>query len=238
MSNICFKYKNQDDPAFYYYVPKECFILHERNSHVNYCEEYNIIQKIQKNEEGYFDFSKNIIDIGAEDGNYAMLLDFKHNYCFEPNKRSSCLLYANMYLKDKVDNTEVYLVALGEKEGLVRFDDFHCEGSSWYDKNSNCKIYEVPIKTLDSYNFKNVGLIKIDVEGFEEKVIRGGLLTVISNNYPPILFECWDVDSYGMTQEKHDSLFNLLKTLGYEIFEYWGDHETHLAIHKTQLEKT
>ena len=31
----------------------------------------------------------------------------------------------------------------------------------------------------------------IDVEGFEEKVIRGGLLTIISNNYPPILFECW-----------------------------------------------
>ena len=90
---------------------------------------------------------------------------------------------------------------------------------------------------LDSFNIENVGLIKIDVEGFEEKVIRGSLLTIIKSNYPPILFECWDVNFCNMTQEKHDSLFNLLKTLGYEIFEYWGDFETHLAVHKTQLEK-
>ena len=98
---------------------------------------------------------------------------------------------------------------------------------------------EAETKTLDSFNIENVGFIKIDVEGFEEKVIRGGLLTIIKSNYPPILFECWQV-GYNticgqMTQEKHDSLYNLLKTLGYEIFEGWGDDATHLAVHKTQL---
>lgn len=237
MSNLCYKYKNQEDKQFYYYIPEGCFIINDKFLIVDYCEEYGIIQKIQKNEEGFFDFSKDMIDIGAADGNYAMLLDFKHNYCFEPSKRSACLTYANMYLKNKVDITNVYTVALGENEGVVKFDDFNCEGSSAYSEKANSKIYEVSMKTLDSYNFKNIGFIKIDVEGFEEKVVRGGLATIILNNYPPILFECWNVGQLGMTQEKRDSLFNLLKLLGYETFEYWGDHETHLAVHKTQLNK-
>lgn len=243
MSNICFKYKDQEKPEYYYYIPEDAFVVSDRFLICNYCEEYEIIQKIQKNKEGFFDFSKNIIDIGADDGNYAMLLNFKYNYCFEPNKRSSCILYANMYLKDKVYNTEVYNIPLSNVEEDIQFDGFACNLT---DNDDLVKIYKntstyeqshtVKTKTLDSFNIQNVGLVKIDVEGFEEKVIRGSLMTIISNNYPPILFECWDVGVFGMTQEKRDSLFNLLKTLGYKIFEYWGDNETHLAVHKTQLE--
>lgn len=241
MSEVIFKYPNQEN-FNYYYIPDECFIISDRNTTVNYCEEHEVIQKIQKNEEGFFDFSKNMIDIGADDGNYSMLLDFKHNYCFEPNRRSSCILHANMYLKDKVYNTDVYNVLLSSIEKDVIYDGFSCDENT---TNENCynfhKVYEqqhtVRSKTLDSYNFKNVGFIKIDVEGYEEEVLRGGLLTIIQNNYPPILFECWDVGKSTMTHEKHDSLFNLLETLGYKIFEYWGDFETHLAVHKTQLEK-
>lgn len=238
MSKLCFKFKDQEDVRFYYCIPEDGFIISERNTFVEYCEEYDIIKKIQENKDGFFDFSKNMIDIGAEDGNYAMLLDFKHSYCFEPNKKASCLLYANMYLKNKTNNTTVYNVALSEIEGTIEFDGFCCEDSDCtYETPERSDPYEVETKPLDFFNFKNVGFIKIDVEGYEERVIRGGLLTIISNKYPPILFECWDVDSFGMTKEKRDSLFNLLKTLDYEIFEYWGDHQTHLAVHKTQINK-
>ena len=66
----------------------------------------------------------------------------------------------------------------------------------------------------------------------EYQVLRGGLGTIIRNNYPPILFELWDVDYFGMTQEVHDRLVNFLEGLGYEILWKWGDYETHLAIHK------
>ena len=69
----------------------------------------------------------------------------------------------------------------------------------------------------------------------EYKVLKGGLGTIIRNNYPPILFELWDIGKFGMTKENHDLLQKLLEDLGYEIFWYWGDHETHLAIHKSQL---
>ena len=57
------------------------------------------------------------------------------------------------------------------------------EGEDTIFVNGVEEFRKVPVKTLDSFNLKNIGFIKIDVEGFEEKVIRGGLLTIISNNY-------------------------------------------------------
>lgn len=165
-----------------------------------------------------------------------MLLDFDKNYCFEPNKRMCCLVYTNMYLKDKVKNTEVYNIALGDKEnGSMIFNGFTEKGGKIWDMSMNrCEngIEIVPKTTLDSFGFKNIGLLKTDTEGFDYFVIKGGINTIIENNYPPILFECWDIGHVGQTKEDHDLLMDLIKSLGYKIIEHWGDHETHLAIKK------
>ena len=191
-----------------------------------YCYEADIIEHISRNKEGYFDFSKGMIDIGAAIGEYAANLDFKKIYVFEPDKKLLWTCHANLVNADKEDKTETFQVALSDKEGE---DTIFVNGVDEFRK--------VPVKTLDSFNLKDIGFIKIDVEGFEEKVIRGGLLTIISNNYPPILFECWRAgqivqDGTVFTQEKRDSLFNLLRTLGYEILEGWGNIDNHLAVHK------
>lgn len=235
MADIHYKYET-NGRQYVNVMYSNAFIIDKRNDCADYCEEYNIIKKIQKNEEGFFDFSKNLIDIGAEDGNYAMLLNFKHNYCFEPNKKACCLMYANMFLKDKVDNTDVYNIGLSDHEGTIVFDGFTCEPTNEVWSHGHYKeTYNIPIKLLDSFTTENVGLIKIDIEGYEENALRGGIGTIIRNNYPPILFECWDVGRFGMTQEKHHRLFNFLFSLGYVILIHWGDHETHLAVHGTQI---
>ena len=191
-----------------------------------YCYEADIIEDISRNKEGCFDFSKGMIDIGAAIGEYAANLDFNKIYVFEPDKKLLWTCHANLVNADKEDKTETFQVALSDKEGE---DTIFVNGINEFRK--------VPVKTLDSFNLKDIGFIKIDVEGFEEKVIRGGLLTIISNNYPPILFECWKAgqiiqDGTVFTQEKRDSLFNLLRTLGYEILEGWGNIDNHLAVHK------
>lgn len=191
-----------------------------------YCYEADIIENISHNKEGYFDFSKGMIDIGAAIGEYATNLDFNKIYVFEPDKKLLWTCHANLVNADKEDKVETFQVALSDKEGE---DTIFVNGVDEFRK--------VPVKTLDSFNLKDIGFIKIDVEGFEEKVIRGGLLTIISNNYPPILFECWQAgqiaqDGTVFTQEKRDSLFNLLRTLGYEILEGWGNIDNHLAVHK------
>ena len=104
------------DKYKYYSNEISDFIVNEEDND-NYFDEANILTKINENKEGYFDFNKALIDIGSGDGNYAMLLDFDKNYCFEPNKRMCCLINTNMYLKNKVYNTIVYNVALGDKDG-------------------------------------------------------------------------------------------------------------------------
>lgn len=47
----------------------------------------------------------------------------------------------------------------------------------------------VDLRTLDSYELSGVRLIKIDVEGHEQSVIRGAQHTIIDNNLPSLVVE-------------------------------------------------
>lgn len=198
---------------------------------VVFCWEVWIIQQIKDNVDGYFDFNKNLLDIGAGLGEYCWNLPFKHAYAFEPNKRMVYKIHANAVLHDRVDEIDTFQYLLSDKVEDVNYDGFLTKvgGHIAYD---NSKDHVVQSAVLDSFNLNDIGLIKIDVEGMEEKVLRGGIGTITRSNFPPIVFECWDVGYSGMTQEKHDSLFKFLNDMGYEILEHWGDGETHLAIHK------
>ena len=44
---------------------------------------------------------------------------------------------------------------------------------------SDLGTIDVEVRTLDSFAFENVGFMKIDVEGFEEQVLRGGRETIM-----------------------------------------------------------
>jgi Methyltransferase FkbM domain len=68
---------------------------------------------------------------------------------------------------------------------------------------------QVPVHTLDSYQLDDVALLKIDVEGMEADVIRGGLDT-IRRNRPVIFAEAWDAGYEQATAE-------LLEPLGYRM---------------------
>lgn len=210
------------------------------------CWEYDIIEKINRNEEGYFDFSKGIIDIGAEDGGYAIFCNFDKGYCFEPNKQMCALIWTNMYLKNKINDIEVYNVFLGDKDENIKFDGFSSEkikDDACYLEfgktggGSRGGVVDVKQHLLDEYNIKNVGLIKTDTEGFDYFVLKGGIETIKNNNYPPIIFENWDVGEYGWSQENHDRLDNFIESLGYTIFKKWGSDDTHLAVKLDKDEK-
>ena len=197
--------------------------------------DFEMIDKINKNEEGYFNFSKKMIDIGSELGIFSLNTNFAYYYMFEGNKQKCIMCEANMLIREKDNVYELHNVLLSDKQEMIKYDGFLTEYSC---NNENIVYYNTKNEhlqssnLLDNYDLNNVGFIKIDVEGMEEKVLQGGIGTIIRNNYPPILFELWDVGYFGMTQEKHNSLQNFLESLGYEIIWHWGDFETHLAIHK------
>lgn len=154
------------------------------------------------------------IDVGANKGIYSYVLAkyAKHVYCFEPI--SELCDYIKKY---KTDKLTVINSALSDDAGkltlkipinrgklittrasLVRFD--------------KGELRQVDVNKLDSYEYKDVGFIKIDVEGAEEKVIFGGINTL--KKYRPVLL-------IEMFYEHHQSrrckdLFDLLVGLDYK----------------------
>ncbi len=67
-----------------------------------------------------------------------------------------------------------------------------------------------PMKTLDSFNLREVGFIKIDVEGHEEAVLHGGLDTV-KREIPNLMIEIEERHAPGSLQR----VAALLEGIGY-----------------------
>lgn len=201
-----------------------------------------------------FDFSKSFIDVGACHGVYSieLLKKFKHCYSFEANKTYSYIIGANAVANDVVDRIDIFNVYLSDREGYTRFNGWtsdvnndnlidaprlthHCyEAKYYWDKLDEFDI--VNTRSLDSYNFSNIGFIKIDAEGCEFKILQGAVDTIKRNNYPPILFEMWPVESDFITDKegwkKHcDEMIAFLENLGYKItYNVNPALDTHLAI--------
>lgn len=201
--------------------------------------EWYIQQKIKDNEEGYFDFSKNMIDIGACYGTYSFVLPFKHAFMFEPNKEYFAYSQANMLLHGKIYDADMFNVAVSDKNGTIRFDGFNggdraMEGGNRW---TNTPCIDVPCIKLDDMQDKltNIGFIKIDIEGMEPYAIMGAKQVIKNNNYPPILFESWEEGGGEETPEQYNTRIVLLKEvldeLGYNVIWGWGDNINHLAIH-------
>ena len=220
------------------YIANSDYLLKCEKNNI-YCTEINIIEKIKENYDWIFDFSKSMIDIGSCIGLYSFMLDYNYTYMFEPNKEFCIISEMNMLIHNKQYNYELYNTLLSDCEEIIKYDGFETNLSyatnadiHGFDINSCVDVYST---VMDNYNLNNIDFIKIDVEGMEEKVLRGAQKTILNNNYPKILFELWPVNWNGMTQEKHDSLQNFLESLGYQIFWEWGQFDTHLAIHKSQI---
>lgn len=108
-----------------------------------------------------------VLDIGAWCGTWSA--EFapycKKIYAIEPDRTHvECLLKNLSYL----DNIELLDYAVGDVETTVSLtnDDF-TQARRVY------PIGNILMKTVDSFQFEDVDLIKIDVEGYEMNVLRG-----------------------------------------------------------------
>lgn len=113
-------------------------------------------------------------------------------------------------------NIQTYNVALGPTPGSV---EMHIKKNDGHNRVSNdgystpsgkpVKIntgyqrVQVPQLTLDSYNFTDVDIIKIDVEGYELQVLEGAHQT-IANNRPIVQIECVETQPRAFGKTIHD----------------------------------
>lgn len=108
-----------------------------------------------------------VLDIGAWCGTWSAEFSpyCEKIYAIEPDRTHFECLLKNL---SSFDNIELLDYAVGDKETTVSLtnDDF-TQARRIY------SIGNILMKTVDSFQFKNVDLIKIDVEGFEMNVLRG-----------------------------------------------------------------
>ena len=135
------------------------------------------------------------VDVGANQGFFSFAFSeiADHVEAFEPN-----LEYADFARRMLGRRARVHNVALsnacGRGEFFVPLSErgvqLHLAGTLWQgtDRGKKGIRFNVDVRTLDSYAFTGVRVIKVDVEGSELDVLEGGRET-IRRDRPPLIVE-------------------------------------------------
>jgi len=112
------------------------------------------------------------VDVGGHVGFLAcdMAHFFEKVYSFEPQSDNFLCL-----LQNTPDNVLPENCALGDRPMRVGIHSPEPTNSGAWEL---CDGNEVMMRTLDSFEFEEVGLIKIDVQGFEWQVLKGAVETL------------------------------------------------------------
>lgn len=152
----------------------------------------------------------NICDIGANIGNHTLYflkhINASHVYSFEPVRKTYDILKKNIELNHYESKTTLYNCALGNRcgKGVSHVLENNCGGNSVEYSDAG----DVAFLRLDDIQFEGpVNFCKIDVEGFEYEVLKGGK-DFLERNKPILFIEVFD--------KNYDKVNGLLCELGYE----------------------
>ncbi len=153
------------------------------------------------------------VDVGANVGLWTlyMLKRKVRVYAFEPSSVPFELLKS--YEKDYPDLLKTYPVALGDTEKVGQLLLHSSPGHNSLSEPSQDftgNTLKVNVKTLDSFNLQNVGLIKIDTQGYESQVLLGAKETILKNK-PRLIIEIH-------REEQIKEIAEITEDLGYRVF--------------------
>jgi FkbM family methyltransferase len=153
-----------------------------------------------------------VLDIGANIGLVSLRLSKRVGptgsvHAFEPNPAISDRLRASLD-RNEITNVHVHQVALGAADSTMRLSVPEGNAGAASFLHNRGQSIDVPVKRLDDFDLRP-HFAKMDVEGFEDQVLRGFSKTL--REHPPgaILFE--QNDSKGQS-------IPLLRDVGYRIF--------------------
>ena len=153
---------------------------------------------------------KNSIDVGGATGIYSTHF-CKHSnqvYAFEAVPPVHKQLYK---LTEQFNNFICQQAAVSNFEGTSEFyvDDKRLSNSGLQNLVDGQKI-QVPVVTIDSFNYKDVGFIKVDTEGTELDVLQGAINT-IDKYLPTCMIECY----YKFNKYPIETTYNFFKERNY-----------------------
>ncbi len=172
------------------------------------------------------------IDMGSNIGLYSLIASKiigrkGRVYSFEPTPETFLRLKQNVFLNKK-KNISLYNIALSNISGRQEFSISHDGYDAWnsFSKPSGGKVIEkilVNSITFDDFiyqnNLKGIDLIKIDVEGWEINVLKGGQNYFNKSTSAAIIIEFTDINLQGAGFSSKE-LYNLLLSFGYQLFTF------------------
>lgn len=183
-----------------------------------------------------------VLDVGANIGAYALPWAACHGditvHCFEPHPQVRARLARNLALNRSIaGRVEVHAEALSDRAGRATLQAVRPEGgnlglSALANTGilgvAHADLVDVPMMRLDDLfpaGGKTISLVKVDVQGHELEVLRGGA-AMLAQHRPALILEHEDV-LFATTEEAADRkamLGKLLSELGYETLyiSSWG----------------
>ena len=207
------------------YKPMVGFSFDSIHHHINIFGTYEMIElnMIHKFLKENIKKPQIALDIGANIGNHTIRL-FADNFlevnCFEPHEKVFDLLEINT--RD-LENVKIFKHGLSEEAKEVDFEICNTnlggsritlESKEIIDNNKK-NFTKISVKKLDTIYEKfnrKIDLIKLDVEGHELQVLKGGK-RIIQEHMPIILFEENNISQNGSSE-----VIEYLKDLNYKFF--------------------
>ena len=165
-----------------------------------------------------------VFDIGANVGFHSLLLsklagDGGLVYSFEPNSEN-CRLILLALEHNHISNITLVPVALSDQRGWAYFSS-HIGSNGGFVSQQFVALHGygtvVPTFKLDDLSLPNVDVIKVDVEGAEYKVLKGGEL-LLSRSRPAIICE-FSMEMVQRVSEVTPAHFlNWITGMDYKIF--------------------
>jgi FkbM family methyltransferase len=158
-----------------------------------------------------------VLDVGANIGAHTVPLAQLAGsdglvLAFEPQPILHQMLCANLAL-NSIPNVRTFAMALGNSQGSCTIPVLDYAASKNFggiEMNSGADGEVVPLGMLDDFGLDRVDFIKLDVEGFESKVLEGGAVTI--DRCRPVIYLEND------RKENSAELIQRLFDLGYRLW--------------------
>lgn len=154
---------------------------------------------------------RTVLDIGSHYGTWAVGFansGFENVHAFEPVNDIYNVLEENAA---PYNNITTYNQGISNTTRSIKFDT-GADNTGQGHVNPNHQPGKIKLRTIDSYNFDDVDLIKLDVEGYEFYALDGALKTIA--RCKPLI--CIELNGLALRYGLKDSdIVDMLNDLGY-----------------------
>ena len=164
-----------------------------------------------------------VVDIGANVGSIALFAATivgatGHVLAVEPHPRTFAFLSANRDLNPSLrDRISIRQVAVADRASTIGFSSrYHDSGNHVFESIDGLQVETISLDDLCRDIPGKIGLLKIDVEGYEPFVIRGGRETLARTRH--LYFELCDGNLARFGHDPAEFIAEITK-LGFSLYE-------------------